>query len=126
VIVYHQDNFTKPAPFTPEVIVDITDFIDRKMEALSFHESQVYEWIPFMEGYLKEVPTDKSERLRWLRTRWGKAALVPRYLSQLKPEISSEAVKNAQFLEAFERCEYGSRLTHENVRRLFPFGLVNF
>src|SRR5262249_19298072 len=34
VIVYHQDNFEKPRPFTPEIVVDITEVIDRKMEAL--------------------------------------------------------------------------------------------
>src|SRR5258708_6143344 len=61
VIVYHQDNFTKPAPFTPEVIVDITEVIDRKMESLSHHESQVFEWIPFVEGFLQDVPADKME-----------------------------------------------------------------
>jgi len=126
IIVYHQDNFTKPASFTPEVIVDISAVFDKKIEALSLHESQVFEWIPFVEGYLKEVPTDKAGRLSWLKAKWGKTDLVPQFLSQVKPGVSAESLKNATYLEAFERCEYGSRLTHENVNKLFPFGVVNF
>jgi LmbE family N-acetylglucosaminyl deacetylase len=62
VIVYHQDRFRKPAPFTPEIFVDITNVIDRKFEALALHESQMFEWIPFFEGYLAEVPEEKAAR----------------------------------------------------------------
>lgn len=126
VIVYHQDHFTKPAPFTPEVIVDITTVIDRKIEALSLHESQVYEWLPFVEGYLNQVPSAKNERLQWLKTQWARPELAAQFRAQLRPGTSAELLKDAQFVEAFERCEYGSRLTHENVDKFFPFGVVNF
>jgi len=113
VIVYHQDQFTKPAPFTPEVVVDITDVLDRKMEALALHESQVFEWIPFIEGYLQDVPQEKNARLRWLKAKWA----TPDSVTGLAP---------VRYTEAFERCEYGGKLTHDNVKRLFPFGVVNF
>src|SRR2546430_6621566 len=84
VIVYHQDNFKKPYPFIPEIFVDITDVIDRKMEVLACHESQIFEWIPFMDGYLPDVPKDKGERLKWLKTRWGNQANVQQFLPDLK------------------------------------------
>jgi LmbE family N-acetylglucosaminyl deacetylase len=126
VIVYHQDNFKKPYPFIPEVFVDITDVIDRKMEALAFHESQMFEWLPFIEKYLADVPKDKDGRLRWLKTNWGNQANVHQYLPQLKNKLSSEAFEKVKYIEAFERCEYGGKLTHDNVATLFPFGIVNF
>jgi LmbE family N-acetylglucosaminyl deacetylase len=126
VIVYHQDSFTKPYPFTPEIFVDITDVFDRKMEALSLHKSQVFEWIPFVEGYLKEVPKEKDERLRWLRSQWGTRTDVNRFVPELKKAVSAKVLNKIKHVEAFERCEYGGELTHENVSTLFPFGIVYF
>ncbi len=126
VIVYHQDRFKKPFPFMPEVVVDISDVIDKKMEALALHESQVYEWLPFTEGKLGDVPQNPNERLPWLKQKWGRLAHVDQLLGTLQQNAALEALGNAQYIEAFERCEYGSPLTHENAKRLFPFGIVNF
>lgn len=126
VIVYHQDYFSKPYSFVPEIMVDITDVIDRKMEAISLHESQIFEWIPFIEGYLSEVPQGKAERLAWLKNKWGGRSYVERFMPALQQKLSPEALKSVQYVEAFERCEYGGRLTRENISRYFPFGIVNF
>jgi LmbE family N-acetylglucosaminyl deacetylase len=126
VIVYHQDHFTKPAPFTPEIFVDITDVIDRKLEALSFHESQIFEWIPFIEGYLQDVPKEKGERLPWLKMLWGNPSNVNQFLPQLKEKVALEAFNAIHHIEAFERCENGGRLTDENVKILIPFVIINF
>ncbi len=126
VIVYHQDRFTKPAPFTPDIFVDITAAINKKIEALSFHESQVFEWIPFVEGYLQDVPKKKPERLAWLKKLWRNPQNVNQFLPLLKEKVTAEAFQKIQHIEAFERCEYGGKLTHDNVKTLFPFGIVNF
>lgn len=126
VIVYHQDRFKKPYPFVPEVIVDVSDVNDKKMEALAFHESQVYEWLPFIEGYLQDVPEQADERLTWLSAKWSSFFKVNELLADVSLKFSSEDLKGIQYIEAFERCEYGGKLTHDNVNKLFPFGIVNF
>lgn len=126
VIVYHQDHFRKPYPFVPEVIVDITGVIDRKMEALALHVSQVYEWLPFIEGYASEVPAGESERLSWLKDKWSNPPHFQQILAHLKQNVALGLDDSVQIVESFERCEYGGRLTHENVHTLFPFGVVNF
>ncbi len=126
VIVYHQDRFRKPYPFIPEVVVDVTDVIDQKIEALSFHESQLFEWLPFIEGYLDKVPQGRAERLAWLKAMWGTRIDLLKVVPQLEQKLSTADASKIQYIEAFERCEYGGQLTHENVGKLFPFGIVNF
>jgi LmbE family N-acetylglucosaminyl deacetylase len=126
VIVYHQDRFRKPYPFVSEVVVDISDVIDRKMQALAFHVSQVYEWLPFIEGYLNDVPETAEERLTWLKAKWSNPVNVGEFLPELKQKVPLEVLNKMQYIEAFERCEYGGKLTNENVNVLFPFGIVNF
>jgi LmbE family N-acetylglucosaminyl deacetylase len=123
VIVYHQDDFTKPYPFTPDVFVDITDVFDKKMEALALHESQIFEWIPFIDGYLAEVPKGKKERLEWLTKQIASRYNAAKYQPLLEKLVSADQLKRIQVVEAFEACEYGGRLTPDNVARLFPFGI---
>ncbi len=126
VIVYHQDRFKKPYPFIPEVVVDVTSVIDQKIEALAFHESQIYEWLPWIEGYSDEVPQGETERLAWLKAKWASWNDAAAIIARVADKLSQEQRSQMQYVEAFERCEYGGQLTKENVSKLFPFGIVNF
>lgn len=121
VICYFSDGFQRPYPFTPDVAVDITEVMETKLRAWHCHTSQMYEWLPYNSGRLAEVPTDEEERLEWLRASRAPAdaAIADRYRDVLRRRYgpAADAVKYA---EAFESCEYGARLTDENVRRYFP------
>src|SRR5689334_9139684 len=59
VFLYYEDHFQKPAPFRPDVVVNIDETFEKKIDALDAHESQVYEWLPWVDGKLDEVPRDK-------------------------------------------------------------------
>ncbi len=102
VIVYHQDNFSKPYAFQPDVFVDITNVFDKKMEALAMHESQIFEWIPYIDGYLSEVPKAKKERLDWLKKRMGTRYAITKYSPLLQKMVSAAQLKKIDFVEAFE------------------------
>src|ERR687897_338729 len=66
VFLYFQDFFQRPNPFRPDIAVDISSVFDQKVNALDAHESQFYEWLPWIGGYLEKVPADKAQRKKWL------------------------------------------------------------
>jgi len=51
----------------PDIVVDIGKTIEKKIDALDAHESQMYEWGPWTEGRSQDkVPKDGKERRKWL------------------------------------------------------------
>ena len=63
VFLYSYDHFQRPNPFRPDVAVAIDAVIEKKIDALDAHVSQVYEWLPWVDGALDSVPKDKAARL---------------------------------------------------------------
>ena len=119
VFLYYQDHFQKPNPFQADIVIDITEVIDQKIYALDAHESQFYEWLPWINGYKGEIPVGHKERLAWLKEqRAGKiTAEMKMALQKWYGNIDTDLVLH---MEAFELCEYGTRPSEEEVRRLFP------
>jgi LmbE family N-acetylglucosaminyl deacetylase len=120
VFLYSYDGFERPNPFRPDVAVAIDRVIDRKIEALDAHVSQVYEWLPWVDGRLGEVPKDPAARLAWLRGERSGQPIGDALRQALHRYYGgrADAVKDA---EAFEVCEYGRRPNEAELRRLFPF-----
>ena len=74
VFMYFQDGFQRPNPFNPDIAVSIDDVIEKKIDMLDAHVSQMYEWLPWVAGNLETVPKGAAERRKWLReTRAGPA-----------------------------------------------------
>jgi len=119
VFLYYQDHFQKPNPFQADIVIDITDVIDQKIYALDAHESQFYEWLPWINGYKGEIPTSKEERLVWLKEQRG-GNLTSEILEVLKKWYGNIDPEKVKHVEAFELCEYGSRPSEAEIRRLFP------
>jgi LmbE family N-acetylglucosaminyl deacetylase len=120
VFLYFEDGFQKPAPFRPDIAVAIDDAVEKMVDALDAHVSQVYEWLPWHAGVLDQVPKDAAARKAWLKkTRmWPPSAAVREALVKW---YGAEAGGKAQVAEAFEICEYGTRPDEAMLRRLFPF-----
>ncbi|MBM4416886.1 MAG: PIG-L family deacetylase [Chloroflexi bacterium] len=123
VIAYVSDDFQRPYPFTPDVAVDIDEAVEAKVEALHCHTSQVYEWLAYNAMREHEVPDEESARKAWLRDRYLERfrRRADRYRDLLVRFYGAARGARIRHAEAFEGCEYGSRLTEEAIPRLFPF-----
>ena len=120
VFMYFQDGFQRPNPFRPDVAVSIDEVIEKKFAALDAHESQMYEWLPWVAGNLDKVPTDPAARREWLRkSRLGRTLAEP--MREALRKWYGAQTDSVRFAEAFEVCEYGSRPSEQDLRRLFPF-----
>ena len=123
VVAYAFDGFKKPLPFQASVAIDIGEVMERKIDMVHCHVSQMYEWLPFNGGRLDQVPEGDAERRAYLvpqiQRRFGAQADACRdaLIKWYGPERGA-AVKYA---EPFEISEYGRGVSDEDMPKLFPF-----
>lgn len=119
VFLYSEDRFQKPYPFQPDIVVDISDVFDQKIYALAAHESQMFEWLPWLSGRLDKVPQTEEGRLKWL-AEWRRPHVNEQTKTSLGKWYGAEKASKVKIAEAFEICEYGRRPSEEEIRKLFP------
>jgi len=119
VFLYSQDNFKRPNPFRPDIVVDITSVYDQKVNALDAHQSQEYEWLPWIGHYSEEVPASAADRKKWLAKHIA-VTITPEVRAALEAGYGKEKATLVQHAESFEICEYGTQPSVEEIRRLFP------
>ena len=123
VIAYLSDDFTRPYPFTPDVVLDITSVWPAKVAMLHAHESQFYEWLPYNAGHSAEVPSSALARQAWLSERM--TSLSARFAERIRdPLIATYGPQRGaeiRLVEALEASEYGAPLDALARARLFPF-----
>ena len=119
VFLFTEDGFQKPAPFQPDIAVDISSVSDQKVFAMSAHESQFFEWLPWTQGKLDEVPKSDEERLKWLAA-WRNQKISDKTRISLIKWYGEDNVKNIKAAESFEICEFGRKPSDQEIRELFP------
>lgn len=126
VIFYMEDGFQKPYPFHADAAVSIDDVFEQKMLALAQHESQVFDWLPWVDGTdPATIPADASQRMALLKQVYGPRS--SRALESVRPLLAArygqQKAAGIRYYEAFEACEYGAPHRKEDYGRLFPFNL---
>jgi LmbE family N-acetylglucosaminyl deacetylase len=119
VFLYFSDRFTRPQPFRPDIVVSIDDVYDKKIDMLDAHVSQFYEWLPWHDGQLDQVPKDPAERKKWLASNRSKS-VPPEWREALQKRYGADAA-HIVHAEAFEITEYGRQPDEDEIRKLFPF-----
>lgn len=120
VFLYMRDGFTKPAPFSPDIVVDVTSVVNKKVEAICAHESQVYEWLPWIGQYEDKLPADKEGRKQAVFNRYIPRDGKERFGQAARNWYTLDQLKGDRYFEAFEICEYGLIPNKEKIKELFP------
>lgn len=123
VYFYFMDDFEKPTPFRPDVAVDVDDVMNVKFDMLDAMESQMYEWLPWHDGYLDDVPEGGKKRRTWLAKRWSAyfEGYAERGRESLEGWYGKKRASKVRYAELFEVSEYGARPSEAILRKLFPF-----
>ncbi len=125
VFFYSGDNFQKPNPFTPDVIIALDSIMDKKLDALGVMISQFAEG--GANGSADLLPADdagKQEkrhqqvRENFMRRQQG---IADRFRAKLGEWYPADEAAKVKFAEGFEICEYGARPNKDELKRLFPF-----
>lgn len=119
VFLYTQDRFQKPYPFIPDIAIDISDVLEKKIYGMSAHESQYFEWLPWLSGELQNVPKDEAGKQKWLLA-FRKRPLTDAVRESLIKWYGKDRAMEIIEAEAFEICEYGKQPTQEEIQELFP------
>jgi N-acetylglucosamine malate deacetylase 1 len=121
MFLFTSDGFIHPEPFKADIAIDIDDVIEKKMDMYHQHPSQMYEWLPFNQGILDQVPSSDADRRKWLgETRKSGSDASP-YRQKLIELYGKERGSKIKYCEAFEDSGYGAKLTKENMIYYFPF-----
>lgn len=122
VIAYLSDNFQRPAPFAPTVVVDVEPVLDQILDQMACHESQFFEWLPYTMCREENFPTDAAGRRAFLQEFYDtfNGPLADRYRDLVIQTYGQERGSKVRHIEAFEGCEYGSPLDAAARKRLFP------
>ena len=123
LFMYMYDRFTVPNPFEPEIVVDTTDLMDRKLDMWDCHVSQMYEWIPYNMNILDQVPETPADRKAWLAEWWGPfmSGPVDQFRDKLVELYGEEKAARVEAVEAFQVSEYGWQPDLETLKEMFPF-----
>jgi LmbE family N-acetylglucosaminyl deacetylase len=122
VVAYMADVFTRPAPMLPDLVLDVTDLLDAILAMLACERSQVFEWLPYEEGLLGDVPADEGQKLVWLRG-WYMNHMrrrVERFRRELVTTFGAQRGAAIEAAEVYEISEYAAQPDAALRERLFP------
>jgi len=122
VFLYMSDRFKKPYPFSKDIAVVVDEKIDAKVMALAAHQSQMFEWLPWVSGAdTDKIPEAEAEQLEWLRELWAPQKVWDsEEIQAIEKWYPGLKATDAKYVEFMEVCEYGRQPTDEEIKALFP------
>ncbi|MDZ7372314.1 MAG: PIG-L family deacetylase [candidate division KSB1 bacterium] len=125
VFLYMSDNFQKPYPFEPSIVVAIDDVFEKKVQAIWQLESQIESlWATGNFEKVVPIPTEPEGRAARFKRLFERQAgrdggVADKYRGKLIELYRPEAGAKIKYAEAFELCEYGRQPSLEELRAMF-------
>jgi N-acetylglucosamine malate deacetylase 1 len=122
IFLYYSDNFQKPTPFEPTVVVGIDRAAEQKWSCISAMPSQFGDAGSWQASTRPDVPQDPVQRPAYLLdlVKGRNAALADQYRDRLTELYGAERARSIRYAEAFELSQYGSQASVQQLLDLFP------
>jgi len=122
VFMFYSDGFKKPYPFDPAIVVDIGEAANNKWDCIGAMPSQFADEHSWQASYRADIPKDPEARKAHILELVKKSnmAVADQYRDKLIELYGKEKGKAVKYAEAFELCQYGTQLTTEQLKALFP------
>lgn len=118
VVAYMIDTFTRPNPLRADVVLDVSAQVDHIVHMMACHVSQFFQWLPYHDQCLAEVPTTEQDRFTWLRTWYLRIA--QQRLEHFRSQLDHLDPSHPKAIEVYEISEYAGRLSANSRLQLFP------
>ncbi|MEO8763508.1 MAG: PIG-L family deacetylase [Ginsengibacter sp.] len=121
IFMYYADNFLKPYPFDPTIVVGIDETAQKKWDCVTAMPSQFGDLHSWQASTLPDIPKDDKGRKDYLLNmvkQWG-VDLATKYRDRLIDLYGKEEGSKIKYAEAFELCQYGRQPSMEELRKLF-------
>lgn len=123
VVAYMSDLFTRPNKLRADVVLNIAAEFETVVRMAACHHSQFFEWLPWHDGKLQEVPESEEARLAWLH-HWL-TQFVERRWGHFQKEVGQSLLNSTSstLIEVYEISEYAGQLSKDSRAKLFPGNL---
>lgn len=126
VIAYMADPFTRPVSLRADIAIKVDSYLDTIIEMFTSHESQVFEWLPYIMKISDPVPIDEEGKKCWFQKHFISKfyqRVADDYRAELISTYGSKTGARVWFAEVYEISEYARPLDDELRNRLFDFAI---
>lgn len=122
VFMFYSDGFKKPYPFDPAIVVDIGSAAENKWQCIEAMPSQFADEHSWQASYRSDIPKDPESRKAHILelVKKNNEAVADQYREKLIELYGQEKGNAVKYAEAFELCQYGTQLSTEQLKALFP------
>lgn len=122
IFMYYSDGFQHPYPFEPTIVVGIDEVAEQKWNCIRAMPSQFADADSWGGRMLPNVPQNAQQRQEYILGVHQKsiAGVADKYRDRLVQLYGQDKGNKIKYAEAFELCQYGSQVSVEELKRLFP------